>query len=74
MTFAPIHVVHPFRVRDYGATPPAVAIAWGAFTAPLLFQQVGVFVKAFLLVMSLATAAILVAMGLLRTVRGPHRQ
>jgi phosphatidylcholine synthase len=74
MTFAPIHVVHPFRVRDYGATLPAIAIAWAAFTASLLVPGLAVFAKSFLLVMSLATLAVLVVMGLLRTARGQRAQ
>src|SRR5688500_15043095 len=32
MTFAPIHFVHPFRVRDYGVWLPAIAILWIAAT------------------------------------------
>jgi len=74
MTFAPIHVVHPFRVRDYGATLPGIAIAWATFTAPLLAPGLAVFAKSFLLVMSLATLAVLVVMGLLRTARGQRAQ
>jgi phosphatidylcholine synthase len=74
MTFAPIHVVHPFRVREYGVTLPAVAIGWAAFTAPLLISTLGIFAKAFLLIMSLAAAAALVVMGLIRTARGPRVQ
>ena len=74
MTFAPAHVVHPFRVKDYGASLPIVAIAWAAVTAPLLVPGLGVFVKAFLSAMSLATAAILAGMGLVRTARGPRTQ
>lgn len=74
MTFAPIHVVHPFRVQDYGEILPVLAVAWGVFTAPLLYPDLSVFLKAFLLVMSLATAAMLVAMGLFRTLRGPPPQ
>lgn len=74
MTFAPIHVVHPFRVRDHGEILPILAVAWGVFTAPLLYPDLSVFLKAFLLVMSLATAAILLLLGLVRTVRGPRIQ
>lgn len=74
MTFAPIHVVHPFRVRDYGEILPIVAVAWGVFTAPLLYPDLSVFLRAFLIVMSLATAAMLLAMGLLRTARDPRPQ
>jgi phosphatidylcholine synthase len=70
MTFAPIHVVHPFRARDYGVVLPATAIAWALFTAPLLIPHLGIFWKSFLLVMSLAAATGLVVMGLLRTARG----
>jgi phosphatidylcholine synthase len=73
-TFAPVHVVHPFRVRDYGAALPMVAIAWAAFTAPLLIPDLGTFAQRFLLAMSLATAAALAVMGLLRTVREARRQ
>jgi phosphatidylcholine synthase len=71
MTFAPIHVVHPFRARDYGVILPATAIAWAGFTAPLLLPGLGIFWKSFLLVMSLAAAIGLIVMGLLRTARGP---
>ena len=72
MTFAPIHFVHPFRSRDYGVVLPATAIAWAIFTAPLLIPHLGVFWKSFLLIMSLAATIGLVAMGLLRTARGPR--
>jgi phosphatidylcholine synthase len=74
MTFAHVHVVHPFRVRDYGTTLPMVAIGWAALTAPLLIQNLGIFAKTFLLIMSLATAAVMAMMGLLRTARGPRAQ
>jgi len=74
MTFAPVLVVHPFRVRDYGTTLPTMAAAWAIFTAPLLLPNLGVFMSAFLLVMSLATAAILAGMGLLRSLRGEPGQ
>ena len=74
MTFAPIHVVHPFRVRDYGSILPMAAIAWAAFTAPLLLPNLGILLKTFFLIMSLATATVLVVMGLLRTAREPRTQ
>src|SRR5688572_5284033 len=31
-SFAPIHFVHPFRVRDYGPWLPLLALAWAAAT------------------------------------------
>ena len=69
MTFAPVHVVHPFRVRDFGLGPPAAASVWGLATLSLLLplddRSRGV-----ALGVSLAAAAVLVAMGLVRTVRG----
>jgi phosphatidylcholine synthase len=74
MTFAPVHVVHPFRVRDYGPVLPATAIAWVMFTVPLLIPGLGIFWKSFLLVMSLAAVFALAAMGLLRTARRPRAQ
>ena len=74
MTFAPVHVAHPFRVKDYGAALPMVAVAWAVFTAPLLIPGLGVFARTFLILMSLATATILIVMGLLRTARGARAQ
>lgn len=69
MTFAPVHVVHPFRVRDFGMGPPAAASVWGLATLSLLLplddRSRGV-----ALGVSLAAAAVLVAMGFVRTVRG----
>ena len=70
MTFAPLHVVHPFRVRDYGWALPALSLVWGAATAALFVPGLGGPLHAALMAVSLATAAMLVAMGLLRTVRG----
>ena len=68
MTFAPVHVVHPFRVREYGWLLPAVAIAWLVSTAALLLPLDGT--RPPLLAVSLATLTLMVLMGLLRTVRG----
>ena len=70
MTFAPVHVVHPFRVRDYGWMLPALAVLWAAATVALLLP-VGA-LRPMLLGISLASAAILIALGLLRTARGPR--
>lgn len=71
LTFAPIHVVHPFRVKDFGEALPIVAVAWGVVTAALLVPGWSVLIHTFLLLMSLGTGAALAAMGLVRTVRGP---
>lgn len=73
LTFAPVHFVHPFRVRDYGAFLPALAIAWAAATVALLWPGWDETARAALLWASVATGIGLVALGLLRTVRGPRR-
>lgn len=73
MTFAPIHVVHPFRVRDYGYWLPGIATAWAASTAALLIPALGWAAWAVLLAVSLGSAAILLILGLARSLRpGPR--
>jgi phosphatidylcholine synthase len=69
-TFAPVHFVHPFRVTDYGRWPPVLALAWALVTVALLWPGWDEGVASALLWTSLAGAAVLLAMGLLRTVRG----
>jgi phosphatidylcholine synthase len=73
LTFAPVHFVHPFRVTDYGRWLPALAFVWAAATAALLWPTWSEDVQRALLAVSLASAAILFALGLLRTFRGPRR-
>ena len=68
-TFAPIHVVHPFRVRDYGAWLTAVAILWAASTAALLVPGIPTQLLGLLLTVSLASAAVLAVLGLWRSFR-----
>jgi phosphatidylcholine synthase len=72
-TFAPVHFVHPFRVRDYGVVLPILAAIWAAATTALLWPNWGEAVEGALLILSLATAGILLGMGLLRTLRGPRK-
>ena len=72
LAFAPIHFVHPFRVRDYGPWPPAIAIAWTISSLTLLFD-LNSSTRAILLVLSAARAGVIVAFGLLRTARGPRK-
>ena len=71
-TFAPIHFVHPFRVGDYGRFLPALALAWAAVTAALLWPDWSPAAQQALLTASLAGAAMLVGLGLVRTIRGPR--
>jgi len=70
LTFAPVHFLHPFRVRDYGRWPPLLALLWVAATAALLWPGLSDGVRTAWLSVSLAAAALLLALGLLRTVRG----
>lgn len=70
-TFAPIHFVHPFRVRDYGRLLPALAIAWAAATIALLWPEWSDGLRRALFLASTATGLTLIALGLWRTARGP---
>ena len=70
MTFAPIHFVHPFRVRDYGVWLPAIAIVWIAATCALLWPDWGEPARLAIAAISVAAAATLLGMGLLRSLRG----
>ena len=72
LSFAPIHFVHPFRVRDYGVFLPLLSIFWALVTLALLWQGWDEGVRGILLAASAASALLLVAMGLLRTFRGPR--
>lgn len=72
LTFAPVHFIHPIRVRDYGRWPAILAILWAAATAALLWPEWSAGARAALLATSAAAAAVLVGMGLVRTWRGPR--
>lgn len=69
LTFAPVHAVHPLRVRDYGYWLLGVSVMWMVATLAL-FLPLSREVRTAALATSLATAVILVAMGFARTVRG----
>jgi phosphatidylcholine synthase len=71
LTFAPVHFVHPFRVRDYGRWLPLLALVWAASTGALLWSGWNEGVHTALLAVSLGASAALLALGLLRTARGP---
>ncbi len=73
-SFAPVHFVHPFRVRDYGPWLPLLAIVWAASSAPLLWPEWSPAARAALLSCSVASALLLLALGLWRSVRGPRRR
>ena len=71
MTFAPVHFVHPFRVRDYGRWLPMLSLAWAASTLALLWPDLGADALSAFLAVSVATAFLLLALGFWRTLRGP---
>ena len=73
LTFAPVHFVHPFRVRDYGPWLPLLAVAWAASTVALLWPEWTAPVRQGLLVVSIGTALGLLGLGLLRTLRGEQK-
>jgi phosphatidylcholine synthase len=70
LTFAPVHAVHPFRVRDYGEWLPLTAAVGAGATVALLLPAWGEAVRRGLLAVSVGAALVLLGMGLLRTVRG----
>ncbi|HEX6741115.1 MAG TPA: hypothetical protein VF079_04895 [Sphingomicrobium sp.] len=72
LTFAPVHLVHPFRVRDFGWWLPAAALLWGLATASLLLP-LDDSSRGVALWVSLACAAIVLAMGVVRSVRGARK-
>jgi phosphatidylcholine synthase len=72
LTFAPVHFVHPFRVRDYGVALPLITTLWAAATVSLLWLGPPSTARSVCMTVSVATAAILLLLGLLRSVRGPR--
>jgi phosphatidylcholine synthase len=70
LTLAPVHFVHPFRVTDFGRWPPLLSLLWVAATAALLWPEWSEGMRTALLGVSIAAAALLLALGLLRTLRG----
>ena len=71
LTFAPIHFVHPFRVRDYGRWLPVLALVW-AVSSLVLLIDLPASARTALLAVSAASTFVIVALGLVRTARGPR--
>ena len=71
LSFAPVLVVHPFRVRDFGPWLLVATAVWTASTAALLVPALAGVVRSGLLMVSSTTSFLLLAMGLWRTARGP---
>ncbi|MBI3675349.1 MAG: phosphatidylcholine/phosphatidylserine synthase [Proteobacteria bacterium] len=71
LTFAPITFVHPLRVRRYQPWLAALAALWGAVNLALLSPNWSAPWMYTLLALSLTGAGALLAIGVLRTLRGP---
>jgi phosphatidylcholine synthase len=70
LSFAPIRFVHPFRVSDYQPWLQVLAFVWAVATLALLWPGWSPDVARLSLYVSYASAAALLGMGLIRTVRG----
>jgi len=70
LTFAPIHFIHPVRVRAYQPWLGGLTLVWGAASVALLWPGWSPLVGFAWLALSLTGAGALLAVGLLRTVRG----
>lgn len=71
LTFAPVHMVHPFRTRHFGFVPAVAAVFWIFTSAALLLPDTGAFVREILQICSICLAALLLGFGVWRTCRGP---
>ena len=69
MTFAPIHFAHPFRVRDYGVWLPVLALVWITASCALLWPDWDDTVRSALATLSIVSAAILLGLGLLKSIK-----
>ncbi len=74
LTFAPVHFVHPFRVRDYGRWPALLSLIWLAATSALLWPGWGDAAGTALLALSLLSAGALLLQGFLRSFRGSREE
>jgi phosphatidylcholine synthase len=70
MSFAPIRFVHPFRVKDYQPLLQISAVLWTIATLALLWPGWSPGTAKLWLWASYASAAILLGLGLIRSVRG----
>jgi phosphatidylcholine synthase len=71
LSFAPIRFVHPFRVRDHQPWLQILALLWAGATLALLWPGWSPGAGRAWLGASLASAAAMIAFGLVRTFRGP---
>ena len=73
LTFAPVHFVHPLRVTGYQPWLAGLTALWGASSLALLWPDWSPLWSDAWLALSLVGAGALLAMGALRTLRGPSK-
>jgi phosphatidylcholine synthase len=73
LSFAPIHFVHPFRVRDHQPWLQIMALLWAVATLALVWPGWSPEAVRMWLGISLALAAVLILLGFVRTARGAPR-
>jgi phosphatidylcholine synthase len=73
LTFAPIHFAHPVRVRSYQPWIAVLTGVWGTSGLALLSPDLNFMWTHAFLALSLASAGALLAIGALRTLRGPPK-
>jgi phosphatidylcholine synthase len=70
LTFAPVHVVHPFRATDSPLAAPVTAMVWLVATTALALADKAQPLRSVAALASLATLTMLAAIGFRRTWRG----
>ena len=73
LSFAPLRFVHPFRVSEFRPWLQVSALFWAISTLALLWPGWSPDLSRLWLWTSYATAAALLGMGLIRTVRGDRK-
>ena len=74
LTFAPIHFIHPVRVRAYQPWLGVLTGTWAVASVALLWEGWTPIWAHVWLALSVACGAALLAIGLLRSLRGPVAQ
>jgi phosphatidylcholine synthase len=73
LSFAPVRFVHPFRVADYQPWLRMMAVLWAVSTLALLWPGWNPDMAGLWLWASCASAAVLLGLGVIRTLRGDRR-
>ncbi len=73
LTFVPIHFVHPVRVNVYQPWLAGLTVLWGVSSLVLLLPDLSPLWSRAWLALSLVGAGALLAIGALRTLRGPSK-